>query len=135
MRNPLIVIDDLGGERAEMLFTPHLYAVARERGIALIIKDAKNADEVNDAYLKIAWLAHLNAVDVRKYESGAGMKVADWQMTERGLMDISVWSQREPKRYGEIIGAAVEMITGKTLREIAEEGKKKLMTGTESQSI
>lgn len=121
MINPLQYIELSEGKECELLFTPHLYSVAKTRGLDITITDTTNVFQVHDAYLKFIWLAHLNAVEVRRYDGS--------EITEYSFIEFECWAQNKPQEFGEFLSLSFEFITGKKitdLSEIKQEKKKKV---------
>ena len=119
MINPLqnIVIE---GVRVELLFTPSMYKKSNVKDIDLVVHYPDDTAEVWQIYVKLVYLAYLNALDISRYE---GRRFAGRIFT---LLDFEVWASGEGKdRFGEISELIVEIKTGKTAAEMVEESEKK----------
>lgn len=112
MVNPLQFIE-VRGEKREVLLTPSLYKIAKERGWT--IKTSNNIEDIQSAYIKLLYAGLLNALEVRAFDN-IGTK--DTDVT---LIDIEIWASQNQKEFGKLIIIAVESLTGKSLKTIVEE--------------
>lgn len=128
--NPRHTIELRKGVKVEVLFTPSLFGVAKRRGLSLTIEDREDWAQVAEAYTKLIYIAALNAWEARSYdEPELGAFPHDYS-------DFLVWSGENPQAYAALVGVAVELITGRTLREMAKEalGERKGEDADEAES-
>lgn len=112
MVNPLQFIE-VRGEKREVLLTPSLYKIAKERG--WMIKTSQDVEDIQSAYIKLFYAGLLNALEVRKFDN------PDTKDTDITLIDIEVWAAQNPKEFGKLVVIAVEALTGKSLKNLVEE--------------
>lgn len=111
MRRLRYTIDGIkeGGVKVEMLFTPHLYSFKGLHGITFEA-DSSNQRQVFEVYADIMYCAALNAWVLDKDGDPDAFPYT------RG--DFHAWMTAEPRAYGKALQAAIEALTGKTLREV-----------------
>lgn len=115
--NPLRTIK-MRGEERELLITPSLFRIAKDRNWVIEVNNPEDLIEVAEAYHKLIYCALINAHEVRKWDGKQG---------ELGvtLMDVEVWIIENPKEFGELLNDFVLILTGKDLTELADESEKK----------
>jgi hypothetical protein len=117
MVNPRQTIE-VQGVVVNLLITPSLYKRSLTDGLDLTLHNPDDTAEVWGIYVKHVYLAYLNAIDVAAYDGHQKPK----KMLE--LADFEAWAAGEGKtRFGELMRQIVEFKTGKTLEELAAEGK------------
>ena len=96
----------------ETLITPHLFSFKEEKGLSLEA-DAANIQTVLEAYADIYYLAAINAWVL----DGKGTS-EDFPYT-RG--DFHEYMMATPKAFAKDVDFAVQALTGKTSKQLAEE--------------
>lgn len=112
-------IIEIEGRRVEVLFTPSLYGIANRKGVKVQVEDTSDMTQVMEAYMKIIYLAAINAHEVRRFDNP---ELGEFDLS---LMDICLWAQKEPKAFAKAMREAVEALTGKPAEGGSEEVKKK----------
>lgn len=110
------------GKERELLITPSLFRVAKERGWKIEVNDTSDLVDVTEAYLKLIYCSIINAYEVRRWDN------PDLEKPQIELMDIYTWSVEHPEDYASLLNDFIEILTGKKITEIAkdkEEVKKK----------
>ena len=104
------------GVRVEILVTPALYRIAKQRGISLV--DDANAGDADPytSYIKILYCAAINAWEVAA--------VDDPTMGEfpHKYAEFDEWAWSDKARLGRMINFIYEALTGKTLKDTLKEG-------------
>ena len=100
------------GVMVETLITPHLFSFKEEKGLSLEA-DAANIQTVLEAYADIYYLAAINAWVL----DGKGTS-EDFPYT-RG--DFHEYMMAAPKAFAKDVDFAVQALTGKTSKQLAEE--------------
>lgn len=93
-----------------MLFTPRLFVMAEDQRISFSF-DSANVMQTLTAYADICYCAALNNWTLDH-------DLADFQLKRS---DFHEWSAANPIEFGKIMTQAAEVISGKSLKEIAEE--------------
>lgn len=114
-----------GGEQVELLATPALFGIAKRKGMA-IEADTKNAAEVFSAYIKLIYLAALNAWEVRRFDNP---EMGDCKYQ---LMDFAEWAGMHPEELTNAIKFVLYALTGKELKDYATGEAKAPETAEES---
>lgn len=116
------------GVRAEMLVTPSMFRIAKEKGIAVTVEDSEDIHQVVDAYTKLIYLSILNSWEAKRYD--------DPEMGDcpTKMIDVMQWSSECPREFSKIVGVVYECLTGKSFKELLKEAKgaevkKKLTSG------
>lgn len=109
-----IVID---GREEALLFLPSMFLIAKQRKLSLVVRDATNAYEVRELYVRIIYLAYLVAWDKQVYD---GRKKGDAPLH---IEDFDIWAYQNGERFNELGFLILEFLTGKSRGEI--DGKKK----------
>ena len=102
----------------ELLVTPSLFRIAKERQFKIEITDADDLIQIAEAYRKIIYCAVINAYEVRKFDNPD-------LVFDITLMDIEEWCMNNPEKYGQLIQDIVTLLTGKSVEELAEKKKSK----------
>lgn len=110
---------NLRGEEREMLVTPFLFRVAEQRGIKVVIENPDDLLEVLSAYQKLIYCAIHAAHEIRKFDE-PNLKNCDVT-----LLDIEVWAAENKEDYGKLINDFVNLLSGKTIKELSNEVEKK----------
>lgn len=102
------------GEQAEILVTPALYRVAKQRGLNLSMDSGDGAD-VFDVYAKLIYCAAINAWEVRAVDD-----------TSIGTFpykygDFVEWLSAEKGRFTEMVKFCYAALTGKNLEDGIQE--------------
>ena len=114
-----------GGEQVELLATPALFGIAKRKGLK-IEANASDRMEVYDAYMKLIYLAALNAWEVRRWESPA---MGECPYT---LMDFVQWASSDVKGFSDTLNFILCALTGKELKDYTTEEVKASETGEKS---
>lgn len=107
---------EIRGERVGLLLTPSLYAILHRKGWE--VKTTTDIAEIQSAYIKLFYAAALNYVEVKNYEEKTIPEL------ELKLLDFEIWAALNGKEFGEMILKAVELLTGKPLKDLVDEKKK-----------
>ena len=119
MIQPRQTITINGGEEA-LLFLPSMYMVAKQRKLSLEVRDVTNKMEIRDLYVKIIYLAYLNAWEKMVYD---GRRKGEPPLH---IDDFDIWAYVNPQRFGELASLIVEFLTGEKAEDIVSiKGKKK----------
>jgi hypothetical protein len=113
------------GREEKLLLSLGMWVIAKERKIDLKVKDVNDINEVLCIYVKIIYLAYLNALEKNDIDTGKNHKKSN----EFSLADFEIWATNEDiENFNYLVGQIFEMRTGKTLEEVREEktDKKKL---------
>jgi hypothetical protein len=113
MRNPLQTIE-IGGSEREILITPSLFRIAKERNWVIEIQDTSDLIQVAEAYHKMIYCALINAYEVRKWDNPS----LELNVT---LMDIEVWVIQNPDKFAALLNDFVAILTGKDINEIVKD--------------
>jgi hypothetical protein len=113
MRNPLQTIE-IGGSEREILITPSLFRIAKERDWVIEIQDTSDLIQVAEAYHKMIYCALINAYEVRKWDNPS----LELNVT---LMDIEVWVIQNPDKFAALLNDFVAILTGKDINEIVKD--------------
>lgn len=116
---PRHVIELEGGVKVELLFTPSLFGVASRKGLSIVIEDRNNPALVMEAYVKVIYMAALNAWEAKAYDT------PDLGDFSPKYADFQAWAATHPRKFSELVSVAFETITGKTIAEAAELEKEK----------
>lgn len=119
--NPILKIVIEGKER-EMLITPFLFRVAEQKGISITVKNPDDLMEVLEAYQKVIYLG------IHAFHERQKFDLPNLGECDVTLLDIEVWRSENPEAYGKVINDIILLLTGKTVKELAEkqeEEKKK----------
>jgi hypothetical protein len=116
MLNPLqkIVVK---GKEVELLLTPSLYRVCKERG--WVIESSTDLADIEQAYIRLLYAAAINANQVRRFDDSS---IPELDIT---LMDMQIWSFSNPSEFVEMIKKAIELLSGKSVEQLAKEEEKK----------
>ena len=110
------------GREEKLLLSLGMWVIARERKIDLQVKDVNDINEVLCVYIKIIYLAYLNALEKKDIDTGKTHK----KSSEYTLADFEIWATNEDaEKFDYLIGQIYEMRTGKTLQEAKEENTDK----------
>ena len=123
MYNPIQKIM-VKGREVDILLTPSLYRVCKERGWE--IKTSSDLADIESAYIKLIYASVINAFEVKRFDDPS---VPDLDVK---LIDIEIWAAANRERFVEIIKIAVELLTGKSIDVLAKEKsdeKKKKKSG------
>ena len=125
MMQVLHTITMKGGEQVELLATPALFAIAKRRGIT-IEADASNLPEVMEAYMKMIYLAALNAWEVRRFDNPS--------MGECKLqfMDFVEWANTDKESFIKAVNFVLCALTNKELKDYTTEGENEAEKGEET---
>lgn len=110
------IIELKKGVKVELLFTPSLFGVARRRGLALTIKDQEDELEVMEAYVKLSYIAALNAWEAKQYDAP---ELGDFSYNYE---DFQEWAANDPKALARLVPIIFTALTGKDLKEAANLG-------------
>lgn len=116
MVNPRQFIE-VRGQRREILITPSLYNVAKQRGWE--IRSTEDMASIQSAYIKLIYAALINAYEVKKFDN------PDTPDNDVTLSDVEIWAIQNPKEFGRLVVVSAEALTGKTLKELAQEKTEK----------
>lgn len=105
----------IGGEERELLITPSLFRVAKDRGWKIEIKDTEDLIEVTEAYLRLIYCSIINAYEVRKWDN------SELEEPDVTLIELYEWSAEHPEDYGRLLNDFIEILTGKKIAEISKE--------------
>jgi hypothetical protein len=108
MDNPLQRVT-IGGEERELLYTLSLYKVLNDRKQQIVIEKGASWVEVTNAFLRVMYAAHLNAIQVRQIDDPA------YNPTPAKFMDFVIWSEQQPEEFGKQMKLCYKFITGKEL--------------------
>lgn len=108
---------EVRGERRELLFTPSLYKIAKDRGWS--ITATSNFADIQSAYIKLIYAAAVNSYEVNKFDN------PDTPELGIQLIDIEEWAMINREQFGKLIVIAAELMTGKTMKELIDVEKKK----------
>lgn len=108
----------IGGRERELLITPSLFRVAKERGWKIEIKDTEDLIEVTEAYLRLIYCSIINAYEVRKWDN------PELEEPDITLIELYEWSVEHPDDYGRLLNDFIEILTGKKISEISKEKEK-----------
>lgn len=114
------------GVKVDVLFTPHLYSYKGTSGVTFDVRD-NSVVAILESYADVMYCAAINAWELD------GHGTVDNFPHKRG--DFHEWMAADAKGFGEAVNFAVAALTGKTVKELAEEkpkddGKKKVFTWT-----
>lgn len=104
------------GVKADLLFTPHLYAYKGTAGVTLALpgdevpEDERLRDTLS-LYADVMYLAALNAWELDGHDGDCPYK--------RG--DFHAWATEHPRDFGRAMAQCVEAMTGKTLAQTAQQ--------------
>lgn len=121
MDNPLQRVT-IGGEERELLYTLSLYKVLNDRKQQIVIEKGASWVEVTNAFLRVMYAAHLNAIQVRQIDDPA------YNPTPAKYMDFVIWSESNDKEFTHQLKLCYKFITGK---ELDEDIKKKTIPNQE----
>jgi hypothetical protein len=110
MDNPLQRVT-IGGEERELLYTLSLYKVLNDRKQQIVIEKGASWVEVTNAFLRVMYAAHLNAIQVRQIDDPA------YNPTPAKFMDFVIWSESNNKEFTHQFKLCYKFITGKELDE------------------
>jgi hypothetical protein len=113
MRKALQTIE-IGGSEREILITPSLFRIAKERNWVIEIQDTSDLIQVAEAYHKMIYCALINAYEVRKWDNPS----LELNVT---LMDIEVWVIQNPDKFAALLNDFVAILTGKDINEIVKD--------------
>jgi hypothetical protein len=119
MRAVRTTIEIRQGVEVELLFTPRLYSFKGKEGIDFSA-DKTDAGAVFALYADIIYCAALNLWTLR------GNAEDDFP---HHRADFHEFSMADPKAFGKAVNFALEALTGKGLKDFAEEGEKVAETG------
>ena len=108
------------GAAVDLLFTPHLYSYKERTGVTLEYSD-KDPVELLGVYADLMYLAALNAWE----REGTGT-VEDFPKTRA---DFHEWGVTDPEGFAETTSFTVEALTGKPLKQYAQEAEATLEEG------
>ena len=114
MRNPLQTIE-IGGKEREILITPSLFRIAKDRSWQIEIQDTTDLIQVAEAYHKLIYCSLINAYEVRKWDN------PNTKELDVTLMDIEVWVIQNPDKFSTLLNDFVIILTGKDVAELAKE--------------
>ena len=103
----------INGVEVTMLFTPRLFVMAEQKGLVLEIEGA-NIWHTLSTFADVCYCAALNHWSLDN-------DIEDFQLTRS---DFHAWSAANQKEFGRIVVMAAEAISGKTMKEMAEEQSK-----------
>lgn len=112
----IITLED--GVTCEVLVTPALYGVAARKGMDLRPASTEPADIIS-SYTRLLYCAAINAWEVKSVDEPT---IGEFPYTFSQFND---WAWGNQKAFGEALNFAYTALTGKTLREGAEEEVKK----------
>lgn len=129
MRQVRDTIEIREGVKVELLYTPSLFGIARQKGLDMTA-ESKDMPSVLRVYCKALYCAAVNAWECRR------MDHPDMGDFPYEFIDFEEWSYREQKEFGRKAEALFLALTGKTLKEAAKEAsdekKKKGLTSSPS---
>lgn len=100
----------INGVEVTMLFTPRLFVMADEKGIAINFKGQSLMQNLA-TYADICYCAALNHWTLDN-------DIEDFKLERK---DFHEWSTLNQVEFGKVMTMAVEALSGKTMREIAKE--------------
>lgn len=100
----------INGVEVNMLFTPRLFVMAAEQGLALSL-DGKDRMTIMAAYADLCYCAALNSWTMDNDLSEFPFKRADFHK----------WSAENQAEFSKVMILAAEAITGKTMKELVQE--------------
>ncbi len=103
------------GVSVRLLITPSLFSVAKRKGITLEVEDSNDVHATLDLYVKIIWLSAINYVEAEKMDNP---DVEDFKLK---YLDFAQWAGENKKEFYKMVSVAVECLSGKTAKELAEE--------------
>jgi len=106
------------GVTAELLVTPALYGVASRRGMDLRPVSNEPADIIS-SYIRLVFCAAVNAWEVRAMDEPT---IGEFPYTFSQFND---WAWGNQPEFGRVMNFAYTALTGKTIREGAQEEVKK----------
>lgn len=118
MRRVLTTIELKEGVTVELLVTPALFSLGKSRGMKIEISDTNDYEQVADAYMKLLYLAAINAHEVRRFDHP---ELGDFAYS---LMDFADWRASNRDAFGQAMDFALVALTGKSIRDYAKEGAK-----------
>lgn len=123
MRQVRDIIEIREGEKVEVLYTPSLFGIARQRNLVMKAEGDQPSDVLR-VYCKALYCAAINAWECRRYDH------PDIGEFPYSYIDFEEWSYREQKDFARKTDALFLALTGKTLKEAAKEasGEKKRLT-------
>lgn len=119
MLSPIQFIEVRGVKR-EVLITPSLYKIVKERGWE--IKVDSDFASIQSGYIKLIYAGVLNFHQTKKYDNP---EIEDCDVT---LIDVEIWAALHSKEFTQMISEVFELLTGKPLKEVVvekEQEKKK----------
>lgn len=112
MHNPVQKIM-VKGREVEVLLTPSLYRVCKERGWE--IKTSSDLSDIESAYIKLIYAGVINAYEIRRFDDPS---IPDLDVR---LIDIEIWATANREQFVNMIKTAVELLTGKSVEALAKE--------------
>ncbi len=106
------------GRRVEVLFTPSLYGVANRKGVKVFVADTNDSTQVMEAYIKVIYLAAINAREVRRFDD------PNLEELDLTLMDFYEWASADQAAFVEMMKIAIEAFTGKNCDDKKDVKKK-----------
>lgn len=112
MVNPRVFIEVQGKKRG-LLFTPSLYKVCKDRGWD--ITTTSDLADIQSAYIKLFYAAAVNFDEIERFND------PQREPFDFTLSDMEIWAMLYKEEFAKVFNIAYECLTGKSLKEAAEE--------------
>lgn len=106
------------GVSVRLLITPSLFSVAKRKGISLEVSDTTDVHGTLELYIKVLWLSAINYVEAEKMDN------PDVEDFKYKYLDFAQWAGENKKEFYKLVTVAVECLSGKSAKELLEEGIK-----------
>lgn len=110
---------NIKGVEVELLFTPSLFRVLRDKGMTVSVQRTGDEREdllaALDEYLKLIYAAAVNAWDAKRIDA------PEMGVFPLKFIDFKEWQVNYPSDFSESVDACFMALKGRPLKEVVEE--------------